>query len=200
MNETIYHLTFVSTFLVFTLIRAFYHRRATQSQGKIEYREGRLHRGLRLVTGIPFMIFFFAYMAWPGIGAWAVIPLPEWARWTGAALSILCLPVIWWVQRSLGSNFSTTLHVRQEHTLVTQGPYRWVRHPMYTVLFAWIAGFTLLTANWFIGGVPLAAFLAIVATRIRNEEAVMVEKFGDEYKQYMQQTGRFLPKLDLRQG
>jgi protein-S-isoprenylcysteine O-methyltransferase Ste14 len=193
MNETVFHLIFVVTFLVFTGIRAAFHRLATRTRGKIEYREGRLHRGLRLAVGIPFMAIFFAYMVWPDVAAWARLTLPAWARWIGAVFSVLSLPLIWWVQRSLGSNFSTTLHVREQHSLVTDGPYRWVRHPMYTVLFIWIMAFLLLTANWFIGGVPLLAFCLIVATRLKNEEATMIEKFGDEYRQYMQRTGRFLP-------
>lgn len=55
----------------------------------------------------------------------------------------------------------------------------------------------LLTENWFIGGFFLGALTLIVATRLKREEQVMLEKFGDEYRTYMQQTGRFLPRLDV---
>jgi protein-S-isoprenylcysteine O-methyltransferase Ste14 len=103
--------------------------------------------------------------------------------------------LILWIQWALGSNFSTTLHVREEHTLVTFGPYRWVRHPMYSVLFVFLVGIFLITANWYIGGVPLAALILIVVTRLPKEEAAMLEKFGAEYQHYMQTTGRFLPKM-----
>jgi len=195
MTETFFHLIFAVTFLAFTAIRMYYHRLATATRGKVEFREGTLHTTLRLVVGIPFMAVFFAYLIWPGIAGWAKLPLPLWARWIGAIFSILSLPLIVWTQRHLGSNFSTTLHVRQEHTLVVQGPYRWVRHPMYTVLFVQLVGILLITANALIGGVPLLAFLLIVGTRLKNEEATMLEKFGDEYRQYMGHTGRFLPKL-----
>ena len=194
MSETFFHLTFVITFLVFTAIRAYYHRLAMAARGKVEYREGKLHTGLRLVVGIPFMVVFFAYMIWPGIAGWAVIPLPLWARWIGVIFSILSVPLILWIQRYLGSNFSTTLHVRDAHTLVTQGPYRWVRHPMYSLLFVQLVGMLLVTANGLIGGVPLLAFIVIVVARIKNEEATMIEKFGDEYRAYMRRTGRFLPR------
>lgn len=195
MNDAFFHLTFVVTFLAFTAIRAYYHRLAAATQGKIEYREGKLHTALRLVVGIPFMAIFFGYIIWPGLAGWAVLTLPVWARWAGTFFCILSLPLIVWVQRALGSNFSTTLHVREGHTLVTRGPYRWVRHPMYSVLFVQLVGILLLTANGLIGGVPLLAFLLIVVTRLKNEEATMIEKFGDEYRQYMQRTGRFLPRL-----
>jgi protein-S-isoprenylcysteine O-methyltransferase Ste14 len=70
-----------------------------------------------------------------------------------------------------------------------------VHHPMYTALFLLGVGFLLLTANWAVG-VPLIVVLPIlVSVRIGNEEALMIEKFGDEYRAYMQRTGRFLPRL-----
>jgi protein-S-isoprenylcysteine O-methyltransferase Ste14 len=189
-----FHLSFVFVFLAFTAIRAHYHKRATQSRGQVEYKEGRLHTAMRLIVGIPFMLALLVYMIQPGWFAWAGLQLPLGARWAGLLLGATSIPLIGWVQAALGSNFSTTLHVRQEHTLVTRGPYRWVRHPMYTVLFIHLVAVLLLTANWFIGGVPLLAFMLIVATRLKNEERVMVEKFGQVYQDYMQSTGRFLPR------
>jgi protein-S-isoprenylcysteine O-methyltransferase Ste14 len=110
-------------------------------------------------------------------------------------MGLASLPLIVWVQQALGSNFSTTLHVREEHTLVTHGPYRWVRHPMYTVLYLHFISIFLLTQNWFIGGVFLVALTLIVGLRLKNEEATMVDKFGEAYRSYMLRTGRFLPRL-----
>jgi protein-S-isoprenylcysteine O-methyltransferase Ste14 len=192
--STTFHMSFIIVFLAFTAIRAYYHKKAGQSRGPAEYKEGRLHTALRLIIGIPFMLSLLVYMIRPGWFAWAALPLPSWAQWAGLILGITSIPLIAWVQIALGSNFSTTLLVRQEHTLVTQGPYRWIRHPMYTVLFAHLTTLLLLSANWFIGGVPLLAFILIVATRLKNEERVMAEKFGPAYQDYMQHTGRFLPR------
>jgi protein-S-isoprenylcysteine O-methyltransferase Ste14 len=154
-----------------------------------------LNTGLRMLFGFPYMLLLFAYMAFPSILAFAAFPLPEWAQWIGAALCMAVLPGILWVQQALGSNFATTLHVRDEHTLVTSGPYRWVRHPMYTLFFLQAAGLLLLTRNLFIGGVYLLALTLIVVTRTPNEERTMLAKFGEHYQAYMQSTGRFLPKL-----
>lgn len=199
MNDTFFHLFFVGMFLAFTGIRAYYHRLAVSTGGKVEYKEGRLHTGLRLLVGIPFMLSFAVYLVLPGWFSWAALPLPGWAKWSGVFLGAASLVLIGWVQRALGSNFSTTLHVREEHTLISHGPYRWVRHPMYTVLFVHLLAILLLTANWYIGGVPLAALALIVALRLKNEENTMLEKFGDGYREYMQRTGRFLPRLDALQ-
>jgi protein-S-isoprenylcysteine O-methyltransferase Ste14 len=73
----------------------------------------------------------------------------------------------------------------QDHTLVTEGPYRWVRHPMYTALFATFVGLALISASWLILILVVAAILVLYA-RIGKEEAMMIE-------QYMQRTGRLLP-------
>lgn len=195
MSQTIFHLIFVVTFLAFTAIRMVYHRKAQKTAGKVTYIEGRGNTALRKLFGLPYIALLFVYMVFPSILAFAVIPLPEIAQWIGAALSIAVLPGIWWVQQALGSNFSTTLHVRDEHTLVTHGPYRWVRHPMYTLFFLQATGLLLLTRNLFIGGVYLLALTLIVVTRIAREEQTMLAKFGEQYRAYMQTTGRFLPRL-----
>lgn len=193
-TQALLHLIFVVSFTTFTLIRMYYHRLATRHGGKVVFKESRKHMALRAVFGIPFMLALFVYMFYPRLLAWAVIPLPVWAQWLGAGLSLSVLPLIFWVQRSLGVNFSSTLHVRDEHTLVTHGPYRWVRHPMYSVFFIQSIGFLLLTSNLLIGGVYLVALTLIVVTRIQHEETAMLEKFGPSYREYMARTGRFLPK------
>jgi protein-S-isoprenylcysteine O-methyltransferase Ste14 len=144
------------------------------------------------------MLALGGYMLWPGVLAWAAFSLPAWARGLGLALGLLSVALMVWVQRALGANFDVTLHLRAEHTLVMDGPYRWVRHPMYSVLFLFELAVLLLSANWFVGGVPLVALALIVATRVRREEQVMLTTFGETYRRYMQRTGRFLPRRSLR--
>jgi protein-S-isoprenylcysteine O-methyltransferase Ste14 len=194
-DNIFFHLVFVIVFLAFTGIRAYYHRLASRTRGAAQFKEGRLHIALRLVFGIPFILAVFAYMLRPQILGWADLDLPAWAQWIGVILGLTSLPLIWWVQHALGSNFSTVLHVRDEHTLVTGGPYHWVRHPMYTALYMKMLAAFLLTENWFIGGVLLVTLTLVIITRVDREEQAMVEKFGDSYRLYMQRTGRFLPRL-----
>lgn len=198
MIDWFFHLAFVGLFLAFFGIRGYYFRRAKRVRGKVSYIEGRGHRALRLVVGVPFMLALAGYMLWPGLLAWAAFPLPAWARGLGLALGLASVALMVWVQRALGANFDITLHLRAEHSLVTDGPYRWVRHPMYSVLFLFELAVLLLTANWLVGGVPLAALALIVATRVRREEALMLSTFGAAYERYMQRTGRFLPRFSMR--
>jgi protein-S-isoprenylcysteine O-methyltransferase Ste14 len=195
MDQTFFQLLFISVYIAFTFIRIDYHTKAVRTQGKVQFKEGRLHSALRLALGVPFMLLLAAYMVQPSLLSWAEFPLPIWLQWVGVVLSIVSIPLIWWVQWALGSNFSTTLHIREHHTLVTHGPYRWVRHPMYSIFYMLLTGFLLLTGNWFIGVIPILVLTVIVGTRLRNEESAMIEKFGDAYREYMQHTGRFLPRL-----
>ncbi len=93
----------------------------------------------------------------------------------------------------MGKNLTDTVHVRADATLVTSGPYRWVRHPYYVSTALLIASVTLLTANWFIGLSGLVC-LALLVLRTPKEEQKLIERFGDDYRRYMETTGRFLPR------
>jgi protein-S-isoprenylcysteine O-methyltransferase Ste14 len=190
-----FHYSFIAVLLAFMVIRIRYHRLAIRTMGKAEFKEGSLAKGLRIVLAFPLVGTLVAYIVQPDLLSWASFPLPDWARWVGLAMALASLPLLWWVHESLGSNFWGLLHVRDEHTLVTYGPYRWVRHPMYSVFYLYMVGLLLLTANWLIGGLMLAGLTAVVVTRLRREEAAMIEKFGDNYRAYMRHTGRFLPPL-----
>jgi protein-S-isoprenylcysteine O-methyltransferase Ste14 len=156
--------------------------------------EGRLILTLRRIFGLALWLSALAYLINPAWMFWASLPLPAWARWMGASLMIACVPLIYWVFSSLGKNVTPTVVIRQEHSLVTHGPYRWVRHPLYTVGFLAFIGLSLLAANWFIAAIILLGW-PILMMRTPIEEARLIERFGDEYRQYMQRTGRYLPKL-----
>ena len=82
---------------------------------------------------------------------------------------------------------------------MTSGPYRWVRHPMYiggTLLFS---SFVLLTASWLIALCVVIA-LSMLMMRSRLEEQRLIDKFGDAYRDYQNQTPRFLPRLTLKRS
>jgi len=194
MNQMFFHIVFIIVIVGFTIIRMIYHRKASQTRGKVEFKEGRLNLAFRQMLGIPSMLLLFVYLFNPSILGWAQFTLPEWVQWIGVLMGCASIPLIWWVQWALGANFSTTLHVRADHTLVTHGPYRWVRHPMYTVLYLLEVAILLLTANWFIGSVLLIGQTIVIVNRINNEENAMIEKFGDQYRAYINRTGRFLPR------
>ena len=82
---------------------------------------------------------------------------------------------------------------RKTHTLVTRGPYRWVRHPFYDSAALCILANSLVAANWYIL-LTGALTLLLLVIRTRKEEENLLNRFGDDYRAYMQRTGRFLPK------
>jgi protein-S-isoprenylcysteine O-methyltransferase Ste14 len=102
-------------------------------------------------------------------------------------------PLLFWVFHSLGRNLTDTVVTRREHTLVTHGPYRWVRHPFYGVGFLGLLAASLITANWFIA-LTGAVVIALLVYRTRTEEAKLIERFGDEYRAYRDRTGAFFPR------
>ncbi len=169
--------------------------RNRKSRGKVVKRvEGRLKL---VAVGLLFLVWVSASVAFvvnPAWMSWSALPLPAWLRWTGVGvfLATLGLPISAFL--SLGKNYSGSVVIKESHTLVTSGPYRWIRHPIYTSYFGLLLSLFLLTANWFIG-LALLALSILLASRVEGEEALLLERFGDEYRAYMRRTGRFLPRL-----
>jgi protein-S-isoprenylcysteine O-methyltransferase Ste14 len=150
--------------------------------------------GLRL-CGLLAWVVMASYLINPASVSWSSLFLPSWLRWVGASLGLSVVPsLLFWTFHSLGKNLTDTVVTRRHHTLVTYGPYRWVRHPFYGVVFLWGLSLSLLTANWLIAVLGLTV-MAMLVTRTRVEEAKLTERFGDEYQAYARRTGRFFPLL-----
>jgi protein-S-isoprenylcysteine O-methyltransferase Ste14 len=194
-TEEIFHGIAVILMLSSVSISFSYRRKAAQTGEKIDVKEeGSLILILRRIFGLLLWLSALAYLINPSWMAWSSLPLPNWVRWMGAGILLVCVPLVYWVFSSLGRNVTSTVVTRQEHTLVTHGPYRWVRHPLYTVGFLMFAGLCLLAANWFVALMLILGFIPL-SMRTPIEEARLIERFGDEYRSYMQRTGRYLPKL-----
>ncbi|PIE16174.1 MAG: isoprenylcysteine carboxyl methyltransferase [Rhodobacterales bacterium] len=119
--------------------------------------------------------------------------LPLWASILGALLQLPYLWLFWRSHADLGRNWSPGLELREQHTLVTTGIYRKIRHPMYSAI--WVAAFSqgLLLQNGIAGLLVIPAFAAMCILRIPKEEAMMVQQFGTEYTDYQARAGRLLP-------
>jgi protein-S-isoprenylcysteine O-methyltransferase Ste14 len=93
----------------------------------------------------------------------------------------------------LGKNWSISLQIRNEHRLVTTGIYRFIRHPMYTSFFLLAVAQALLLPNWLAGLTGLVGVGILYAFRVRQEERMMLERFGTDYQNYMAHTARLIP-------
>jgi protein-S-isoprenylcysteine O-methyltransferase Ste14 len=95
----------------------------------------------------------------------------------------------------LGQNWSVTLELRKGHQLVKQGVYRSIRHPMYASIWLWCVAQALILENWLAGWYALLAFAIMYFVRTPREERMMCECFGQEYRDYMEQTGQLFPRI-----
>ena len=120
--------------------------------------------------------------------------LPDWLRWLGFILGLLSISLMTWVELVLDRQFSPQLQLRQEHQLITSGPYSRVRHPLYTALDAYGLSLALVSANWFFVLFFILSLLGLTL-RVPKEERMLLEQFGDQYRTYMQHTGRYFPKI-----
>ncbi|GAB4428983.1 MAG: hypothetical protein OHK0015_12400 [Chloroflexi bacterium OHK40] len=195
MNEALVYrgLTLGILSLVFG-ISATFRRRADRVGGALQGENGlRLVVVLRLLS-LVVLLPLLGYLINPVWVAWARLYLPSWTRWLGAAGMIIAIPLATWALRSIGTNISPSHATREGHQLITHGPYRWVRHPLYSVGILLCISLTLLTALWTLG-VGMLIPLAVLLWRTPREEARLIETFGDEYRTYMRRTGRFFPRI-----
>ena len=121
--------------------------------------------------------------------------LPAWAGWLGVALIAGALFVFWRAHADLGLNWSPSLEIREKHELITKGIYGMIRHPMYASQWLWVIAQPLLLQNWIAGIVNLLIFIPFYLLRVQAEEQMMINKFGDQYRDYMKRTGGVLPKI-----
>ncbi len=140
------------------------------------------------------MVGLSAYVINPAWMSWASVRLPIEVRWGGVGLGVIAGALLIVVLRTLGTNLTDTVVTRAKHTLITNGPYRWVRHPFYVAFALAVAANAVVAANWFLALTGVVTVILIVA-RTRIEEKKLLERFGDAYSNYMQRTGRFIPRL-----
>lgn len=194
MNADAVFRPYVIAIFVVMMMIALPFRIKSQSTGE---RLDRMQEGLFILVtlrlaGAALWIGAIAFMINPASMAWASMPLPNWSRWAGVAVGVVTPILLAWTLNALGPNLTDTVVTRQAHTLVTRGPYRWVRHPFYGCLALFVVSLGLAAANWFVlaGGVVV---LSLLAARTRIEEEQLLARFGDPYRAYLQRTGRFLP-------
>jgi protein-S-isoprenylcysteine O-methyltransferase Ste14 len=172
-----------------------FHRLKARTGEKLDRKQEGLFSlvGLRLLA-LAGMIALVAYFRNPANLAFSAVPLPDWLRWAGVGVGCMTLCLLFWTLRNLGKNLTDTVVTRTHHTLITTGPYRWVRHPFYTCAALVALTVSLISANAFFLVTGGFIFL-LLALRTRVEEANLLGRFGDDYQKYMDRTGRFFPRL-----
>lgn len=176
-------------------ISIYFRHRADQTGGRVGRHEepAPIRLGLSL-SGLLGFGGLLAYFFWPALLAPTLLAVPMWARWIGVALLGASTLGTYWIFQSLGSNVTRTVLTREDATLVTSGPYAFVRHPLYTNGALAFTALSLATTSWwFIASVALGMLL--LAVRTRQEEAYLEARFGAAWRAYAAGTGRFFPRL-----
>ena len=194
-TENLFRWLVLAGFVGVLLIAVPHRVRSWQSREPLDRRqEGAFILATLRPIGAALWLSIVLYLAYPPAMAWAAMPLPVWARWAGVALHVIAIAFLEWTLRSLGRNLTDTVVTRRDATLVTNGPYRWVRHPFYDALALVVVALSLMAANWFFlltGGLVFV----LLAIRTGREEERLLARFGDAYRTYVNGTGRFIPRF-----
>ncbi|MBZ6079206.1 protein-S-isoprenylcysteine O-methyltransferase [Microvirga puerhi] len=142
------------------------------------------------LTGLGILPFIYVVTGFPRI---ASHPFQPAVAGMGILLAIGSLIMFYLTHRALGRNWSVTLEVRERHKLVTEGVYERVRHPMYTAFWMWALAQALLLPNWVAGFSGMIGFGTLYFFRVGQEERLMLDTFGDQYRAYMARTARLVP-------
>jgi protein-S-isoprenylcysteine O-methyltransferase Ste14 len=115
--------------------------------------------------------------------------------WLGILVGLGSLFIFRLTHRALGHFWSVSLDVREQHALVTEGIYRYVRHPMYTAFWLWAIAQALLLPNWVAGFAAIVGFGVLFFGRVPREEQLLLKSFGDDYRKYISRTYRLVPGI-----
>ena len=195
-TETIFRITLPVLILGFALHRGYYvkyHSKPEDATVK-KREEGMVSK----IAGLLGMLGFLSVIVYAINPIWlefASLSFPAWLRWLGLGLALVGFALLQWSQVTLANSWSDTPRMMKEQTLITSGPYRTIRHPIYTA-FLLILGSTLfISSNWLIGLCWAGMTILEVISRISFEESLMLEFFGEQYREYMKKTGRLFPKV-----
>jgi protein-S-isoprenylcysteine O-methyltransferase Ste14 len=152
---------------------------------------------LRGVTAIPALAALICMFYRPGFFDGIRMFLPPLAHYLGLLVFNAAALLVLWSHVVLGKYWSGELATHSNHRLVDEGPYKYVRHPLYSAYVIMPFGFTLMTGNILVGTLMFIYSMA-VAARVWSEEEMLKTRLGDTYECYMNRTGRFFPQLSIQ--
>lgn len=194
MEEIIYKIIFVVFLILMIFIRMPHNMMYKKTEIYLSKKEKR-EKLLVALNGISMMLVPLIYV-FTGWLDFFKMNLPDWIRIIGIVIIFSGLIFFWWIHKTLGENWSPVLEIRKGHKLITKGPYKYVRHPMYTLFYVFAIGLLLLVSNWFVGLFALLSWHLLYVIRISSEEKMMLEQFGIEWENYCKRaTKKIIPYI-----
>jgi len=191
-DHNIFELIFLAGLVIGSVIRKVYTAKSRGIKATKNF-SSVLDIILVLVAGVG-MIVPLLYLFTPWLD-FAKYNLPGWNGWMGTAVFVGAIFMLWRSHADLGRNWSAKLRIAGRHSLVTNGVYRRIRHPMYTAHLLWAIAQGLLLSNWIAGWAFLVLSVPLYIVRIPKEERMMLEHFGEQYREYVSRTGRLVPRV-----
>lgn len=188
-----WNIVFLIGFVIYVIIRGTFEQRSKGNE-QLVTRSDRRELVVIVIMALGSMILPLLYL-FSSLLQFADYRLPPFLPWIGAVLMVAALWLFWRSHSDLGKNWSRTLEIQKGHQLVRHGVYRPIRHPMYAAIWLFSLAQGLLLENWLAGWSAFVAFAILYFVRIPHEERMMREHFGEEYRDYMEQTGRIFPRL-----
>ena len=192
MLNSIFKIIYLLELLLATGLRKFYTARISKADLKVQSRS-RIEVFLMLLNAvglvIPLVYIFSTVLDF------ADYAFPDWIAWAGVGLFAGAIGLLWKAHYDLGQNWIIAVALRHRHELITHGIYKYLRHPMYSAHLLWALAQIMILHNWIAGYSFLIVQIPFYWYRIRKEEKMMVEHYGETYKSYMQKTNMLIPGL-----
>ena len=188
LSEAILRIILICITLIYFVIQIIFNRRFQPEE---------------TVASVPLrseIIFILLNILWPGtiilllFSGFAYFELADIIRYTGILLYVLGIALYTWSNIALGKDLSAGLQIRKGHQLVESGPYRKIRHPMYAAWLVCGLGILLLSANWLITLLYFIPVISRILLRLKPEEKLLSDHFGQKYGKYQKRTGYLFPK------
>ena len=190
--DTIFEAIFLIGFVIGTVIRSIYTIPCRHSKAVRKHKS--IMDAVLLGLAGSGLVLPLVYLFTPWLD-FADYDLPGWLGWIGTAVFAGAIVLLWRSHVDLGRNWSPTLQIRPEHSLITNGVYRYIRHPMYAAHLLWAIAQGLLLTNWLAGWIFFATSIPLYLYRMPKEEQLMLDQFGDQYRHYKTRTGSIIPRL-----
>jgi len=196
MNEVIFKISFVTLWVTYILIRVPFDKQYKQ-RGKNKFVPSTIEMSFLVLMSIGLLIIPLVWVVTPLLNT-SKMEFPVWLRIVGIVIAIASLFYFRWIHKVLGANWSPTLEIRKGHELIKTGPYKTIRHPMYTQIWLWTIAQVFIVSNLVAGFSGIIVWAIHYFVRVSSEERMMIEYFGDKYLEYMKKTGRIFPKVNVK--
>ena len=195
LNLDFYETIFFYLMIFYGLIRIFYskHRFTTKYKKTVNYYLEKFNSSLVSLGVIVFPLASLFFHCFEGFK----IKIPEFLRIISSIILFFDVIFFYFIHKQLAENWSPYLEIKIDQKLITNGIYKYIRHPMYTQLWIWVIFQGLILSNYFIEIIGILTWGNLYFMRVSNEEKMMIDEFGDDYKKYMKKTGRLFPKLNF---